>query len=343
MCNISGYVGEKKAAPILVEMTRRQEGLDAGFYTGVSTHNGTYIDYRKVKGELSTLLSQTDALMLEGNMGIAHSRTPSGGDGSWSHPFVAIRDQKVKMSYVANGALGLFKTQNQRYNQIADRLIAEGFDIPCKLNLSGNSYNRISSGETVHMSDVMCQLIYRYKQTKSDMVSAMTAAFCEMPGIIVGLAIEEGSPDRIYFSRINMPMFVGFDEGGAYLATSPIGFPESVKDYTLLPPLSSGVVFKDHYEVVPYEYFPCECVAFDTETVEFAKKLILDILSEEQVGFARMRVALLDHLPQNAVTQENAIIYVALSRLLECGKIEMISTRRTVGEDEAPKTIFKIK
>ena len=342
MCNISGYVGEKKATPILIEMTRRQEGLDGGFFTGVSTHNGSAIDYRKVKGELATLLAETDVEKLEGNMGIAHSRTPSGGDGSWSHPFVSFKDGKVKMSYVANGALGLFNAEKERYNKIADRLLEEGFDIPCKLNLPKSHYNRLSSGESVHMSDVMCQLIYRYKQIESDTVSAMTAAFCEMPGIIVGLAIEEESPDRIYFSRINMPMFVGFDESGAYLATSPIGFPESVKSYTLLPPLSSGVVFKDRYEVVPYKEFPHECVPFDEETVEFTKNLILDIISKEQKSFSGLRVALLEHLPKNAVTQENAIVYVALSRLLESGKIEKISTRRTVEGDEAPQTVFKL-
>ena len=343
MCNISGYVGDRKAAPVLIEMTRRQEGLDGGFFTGVSTHNGSAIDYRKVKGELATLLAQTDVDKLEGNMGIAHSRTPSGGDGSWSHPFNAFEDGKVKMSYVANGALGLFNTQNDRYNKIADRLVGEGFDIPCKLNLSSNRYNRLSSGENVHMSDLMCQLIYRYKKIENDTVNAMTAAFCEMPGIIVGLAIEEESPDRIYFSRINMPMFVGFDESGAYLATSPIGFPESVKSYTLLPALSSGVVFKNCYEVVPYKDFSNECVPFDEDTVVLAKNLILDILSREQKGFAGLRIALLEHLPQNAVTQENAIVYVALSQLLKKGKIEMLSVRRVVEGEEAPQTLFKLK
>lgn len=37
MCNIAGYIGEQQAAPILIEMIREQEGLDAGFYTGIAT------------------------------------------------------------------------------------------------------------------------------------------------------------------------------------------------------------------------------------------------------------------------------------------------------------------
>jgi hypothetical protein len=34
MCNIAGYVGIRPAAPILIEMIRRQEGLAGGYYTG---------------------------------------------------------------------------------------------------------------------------------------------------------------------------------------------------------------------------------------------------------------------------------------------------------------------
>ena len=68
MCNIAGYVGERRAAPILIEMLRREEGIDAGFYTGLATiHNGK-IYYRKICGTLDTLLLKTDAADLPGNL-----------------------------------------------------------------------------------------------------------------------------------------------------------------------------------------------------------------------------------------------------------------------------------
>ena len=41
MCNIAGYVGNQPAAPILLEMLRKQEGLAGGYYTGIATiHEG---------------------------------------------------------------------------------------------------------------------------------------------------------------------------------------------------------------------------------------------------------------------------------------------------------------
>ena len=105
------------------------------------------------------------------------------------------------------------------------------------------------------MSDVMCQLIYKHRSGGRDLANAMEEAFCEMPSEIVGLAIEPQTPDCICFSRINMPMFVGFDGTGAYLASSPTAFPARVKDYRLLPARSSGRVYKDHAEVTAISAF----------------------------------------------------------------------------------------
>ena len=43
MCNIAGYVGSKQAAPVLLEMLKKQEGFDSGFYTGIATiHEGKF-------------------------------------------------------------------------------------------------------------------------------------------------------------------------------------------------------------------------------------------------------------------------------------------------------------
>ena len=70
MCNIAGYVGERSAAPILIEMMRREEGFDAGFYTGIATIHEGKIHYRKITGDLDTLLKNTDAASLPGNIAV---------------------------------------------------------------------------------------------------------------------------------------------------------------------------------------------------------------------------------------------------------------------------------
>ena len=342
MCNIAGYVGTKNAASVLIEMIRIQEGLGGGFFTGLATHDGTALQYRKLEGELADLLHNTDAASLPGNMGIAHSRTPSGGDGSWAHPFASERNGSVELCYVANGAIGRFKHQNERYNQIADQLIADGFDIPCKLNFPGEKYNKLSTGEAVHMSDVMCQLIYRHKTNGLDTADAMAEAFMEMPSEIVGLSVDREHPDRIFFSRINQPMFVGFDDSGAYLATSPMAFPSQVKTFELLPPLSSGTVFKDHFVVKPFREFPVPVAPIDDAAKADAVALILRMLQTGKQDISSLSIGLRDTLPTDRINQVAPLIYTGLTELLNSKKIQAIPSRRIVENGSRPKTYFEL-
>lgn len=79
MCNIAGYVGTKRAAPILIDMIKREEGLDGGFYTGIATIHEGKIYYAKLTGDADKLVAMTNAPSLPGTVGIIHSRTQSGG------------------------------------------------------------------------------------------------------------------------------------------------------------------------------------------------------------------------------------------------------------------------
>ena len=342
MCNIAGYVGEKNAASVLIDMIRPQEGLGGGYFTGLATHDGKRLQYRKVQGELADLLQMTDAATLPGTTGIAHSRTPSGGDGSWAHPFASERNGSVELCYVANGAIGRFKPLNNDFNKIADRLIADGFDIPCKLDFPGEKYNKLSTGEAVHMSDVMCQLIYSYKAKGLYTADAMAEAFMEMPSEIVGLSVDREYPDRIFFSRINQPMFVAFDQSGAYLATSPIGFPDHITTYELLPPLSSGVVFKDHFIVNPFKEFPVAVAPVDDAAVANAIDLILRMLETGKQDISSLAVALRDTLPTDRINQVAPLIYTGLSQLLKASKIKLLPSRKIVENGTRPKIYFEL-
>ena len=60
MCVIAGYTGKHRAAPILIEMMSKQEGFNAGYYTGLATVHGGKLHMDKVIGDLQILL---DALM----------------------------------------------------------------------------------------------------------------------------------------------------------------------------------------------------------------------------------------------------------------------------------------
>ena len=83
MCNIAGYAGKRAAAPILLEMLRRQQDFDGGVCTGITTIYDGRLYYRKIVGDVDALIKHTDALYLPGNVGIAHTR-PGGSPENYA-------------------------------------------------------------------------------------------------------------------------------------------------------------------------------------------------------------------------------------------------------------------
>ena len=95
MCIIAGYSGNKPAAPILIEMLKKVEYVDGGLSTGIATIHEGKLYWRKVVGDVDTLLSETDALSLPGTTGIIHSRT-GGNHVEHAHPFISD-DEKLAL------------------------------------------------------------------------------------------------------------------------------------------------------------------------------------------------------------------------------------------------------
>ena len=61
MCNMAGYAGIKDAAPILIEMLKRQEGFEGGYSSGIATFHEGKIYYAKIVGDTDRLVALTEA------------------------------------------------------------------------------------------------------------------------------------------------------------------------------------------------------------------------------------------------------------------------------------------
>ncbi len=276
MCNIAGYVGERRAAPILLEMIKAQEGLNGGHFSGIATLHEGKIYYEKLTGDFDRLVALKHIEELPGNIGIIHSRTPSGGGDEWAHPFVHRKEGRVQLAYVANGSAGMFKVRNDEYNRMTWDMLNEGREMDSRVLLPNPRYQILPDGTAVHMSDVMCQLIAKHIEAGSREDIAMAKAFCDMPGEIVGLLLSLATPDKIAYARINMPMFVGFVGHGAYLASAPQAFPDDFAgELHSLPALTAGYVGRDFIENAPFSGFPVE-VATETPAI---KKAAFDAIS----------------------------------------------------------------
>lgn len=343
MCNIAGYVGERDAAPILIEMMRREEGFAGGYYSGLATMESGIIHHRKLTGNLSDLLSNTDAENLPGKIGIIHSRSKSGGGDAFAHPFCNFRNEKATLAYVANGGANFFSNRFDECTEIAASLWRDGYcftsvqdeEIPC--------YPKLPDGKTVHMSDLMAQLIARYQDGGANPDDAINSAFCKMPGEIVGLLISPKTPDSIAWSRINMPMFVAFASHGAYLASSPEAFPEDAENIKLLPAMCGGEVFRDRITEKPYETPPCSIAEITDEVYEKARKLLREHISDEARNMITGIDVIKPTFPKADILPRDALYYQLVHDMKDELEFSEIMLEGAFPGLLAPKKYIKLK
>ena len=281
MCNIAGYVGSENASSILIEMTRRQEGYAGGYYTGIATLCDGRIHSAKITGDLQRLLDKTNAAGLCGSIGLMHSRSKAGGGDEWAHPFLGMRDGEAACAYIANGSLGCFAPRLQDNIKLTEELFDEGYTMLSRTRCGDNpKYPTLSDGTAVHMSDAMCQLILRNMNGGIEAPTAMEKAFCEMPSEIVGLLLNVDEPNAISWSRINMPVFVSFARHGAYIASTPLAFPSDAGEPVLLPAMSSGRIYADHFTVYPYAEPTASVARIDARVYHDAYRTVYEYISD---------------------------------------------------------------
>ena len=97
MCGIVGYVGEQKAAPILLDGLGKLEyrGYDSA---GIAVYDGKKIGMKKAKGRLKVLSELThDGETLPGTLGIGHTRWATHGEPSDvnAHPHLNAEESIV--------------------------------------------------------------------------------------------------------------------------------------------------------------------------------------------------------------------------------------------------------
>ena len=185
MCNIATYNGPDRAAPILLEMLRRQEGLDSGFFSGIATVADGKLHVRKVEGSVDVLVRDTDAADLPGTIGIIHGRTPGTGREKWAHPFISTDG---KFALAENGTTGAFN-DNPKYCRLAAELEDQGYRFRSRCEEKDENHCRMPDGTWVHCSDMITQLMERQiKANGGDIVQGMTSALAIAPvGVGAGL------------------------------------------------------------------------------------------------------------------------------------------------------------
>ena len=111
MCGIVGYTGSKNATEVLIQGLKNLEyrGYDSA---GVAVFDGNVVRTVKEKGRLKNLKKMLSDTLLEGNIGIGHTRWATHGAPSDinSHPHTS-----------QNGKIAVVHNQAPPYRQIKER------------------------------------------------------------------------------------------------------------------------------------------------------------------------------------------------------------------------------
>ncbi|MBD8924270.1 glutamine--fructose-6-phosphate transaminase (isomerizing) [bacterium] len=224
MCGIVGYIGVKKACPLLLAGLTRLEyrGYDSA---GISTIEKNGLSLMKDKGRVKNLSNLDGIDKLEGTIGIAHTRWATHGKPSKenSHPH---QDNSKTFSVVHNGII-------ENYNEL-------------KKSLEEKGYTFYSQTDT----EVIPNLIHYYfniDKNNDDLkfLRAVRNTCLDLKGSFAIEVISKLYPDNMIVVRQDSPLVIGTCEDEKYLSSDIPAILSYTRDFYLLNDLEFVLLTKD--------------------------------------------------------------------------------------------------
>ena len=195
MCGIVGYIGQRKAYPILIKGLKRLEyrGYDSAGVALIS--DDRQLNVYKTKGKVSDLETFVTQKDISGNIGIAHTRWATHGEPCSinAHPHYSSSE---RLALIHNGII-------ENYTVLKDKLQAKGYTFK-------------SSTDT----EVLIQLIeYIQVTNRIDLLTAVQLALQEVIGAYAIAVLDRENPDEIIAARKSSPLVVGIGRDEFFLAS----------------------------------------------------------------------------------------------------------------------------
>lgn len=209
MCGITGYIGNKKALPIILNGLKRLEyrGYDSA---GIVLNENGAFELRKTKGSVSDLIAKCKDLNSEATVGIGHTRWATHGVPSDinAHPHIS---NNGKLAIIHNGIIENYGT--------------------LKIMLTSKGYTFKSETDT----EVLVNLIQYMQETQNvDLSTAVRYALNEVVGAYSIAVMEVDQPQEIVVARLSSPLAIGIGENEYFIASDASPFIEFTNEVVYL-------------------------------------------------------------------------------------------------------------
>ena len=220
MCGIFGFIGNRSAAPLLVEGLRRLEyrGYDS---SGIVVKNGKLQVHKKI-GKVSEL-SKVLPNHIEGDVGIAHTRwaTHGGVTDENAHPHLS---QNGDIALVHNGII-----DNAR--GLRKRLTQRGFTLKSETD----------SEALVHMISIGIESGQSPLESVRQTLKRVTGTW--------GLCVLFKQHDMIVCARNGSPLIIGKGEGESFVSSDPHALTQHTQSFYLLEDGDMAVVTREGIDI----------------------------------------------------------------------------------------------
>lgn len=222
MCGIIGYIGKRKAYPVLIDGLKRLEyrGYDSA---GIAIINKKKTQLLKAVGRVVNLEEKSSKKDIIGEVGIAHTRWATHGKPSDknSHPH---QDCSGKISLVHNGII-------ENYLQLKKELEKLGHKFKSETD-----------------SEVVAHQIEEFNK-KMDYEEAVSATLKKIRGTYGLAIINELEPEKIIIARNGSPLVLGIGNQEYIIASDVSAIIHYTRKVVYLDDGEWAVITRDNFEI----------------------------------------------------------------------------------------------
>ena len=225
MCGIVGFIGQKQAAPILLDGLAHLEyrGYDSAGVAVISAQGKLQVE--KAVGRLKVLSEQIHGgADLEGCIGLGHTRWATHGAPNIinSHPHVS---ENGKFAVIHNGII-------ENYVEIKEFLIGQGIRFKSETD-----------------TEVVAQLLEFYYNECHDFLEAVGRVLRRIEGAYALGMLCADCPDRIIAARKDAPLLLGYGKGCNFLASDVTAIIKHTRDVAYMEDGEVAVLTREGIEV----------------------------------------------------------------------------------------------